>query len=109
VSTAERRRAARSAVPPDSSLARPRIVGGADALALDVSAVGIRVATRQRLAPGRTVVMQWPGIDALQRMRAVVLRSTVARLLGEEGVEYGVALQLVDAQPALAELATRPG
>jgi hypothetical protein len=105
----ERRRETRTAVSDSSPVARARFVGGAEGRVCNVSARGVLVITAQRTAPGRSVVLHWPAIDALPRLRASVVRCSVARLLGEDGVEFGVALELVSPARELGELATRAG
>ena len=65
--------------------------------------------TRQRTAPGMGVYVQFPDVHWLPRQRGVVVRCFVEKLGGEEGVEYGVGIQLTAACPELRELATLGG
>lgn len=104
----ERRRSPR-VVPRADVARRARVVGGADALVLNVSRQGACVESTHRTAPGRRLVLTWPGVSEAPRVTMRVLRVTVAALAGEAGVIYRVALELDPPQPRLWELATREG
>jgi hypothetical protein len=105
----DRRHDARRPVDADSVLSRARFIGGGDARVRDVSTAGVLVVTAQRVAPGMSVYLQFPGVAWLPRQRGAVARCFVARLCGEQGVEYGVGVRLAAAIPELRELASRPG
>ena len=105
----DRRHDPRQAVCAGSSLERARFIGGSDSRVRDVSARGVLVVTTQRVTPGMALYLQFPGVEWLPRQRAVVVRCFVARLAGEGGVEYGVAVHLAAPLPQLRELASRSG
>lgn len=105
----DRRREGRTRVALGSPVARARFTGGADVRVRDLSSRGLLAVGARRAAPGRAVVVQWPDVDWLPRQRASVTRCFVARLMGEEGVEYGIGLEFAGMVPELRELATREG
>ena len=105
----DRRLEPRMRVLESSPVARARVTGGADVRVRDVSGRGLLAVGDRRVAPGRVVAVAWPDVDWLPRQRAMVARCFVSRLLGESGIEYGVALEFGAAVPELRELATRMG
>lgn len=109
MSASERRTDPRSVVQTQSPLRKARFVGGADADVSDVSAAGVFVETAQRTRPGTSVYLAFPGVPWLPRQRGIVSRCFVSRLAGEQGVAYGVAVQLSTRTPELRELATQVG
>jgi hypothetical protein len=109
VNETERRADTRRNVSDASPLRRARFVGGAEANVADVSAAGLFVQTLQRARPGTPVYLTFPGVPWLPRQRGTVARCFVCDLGGEEGVAYGVAVQLTTRVPELRELATQPG
>jgi hypothetical protein len=86
-----------------------RFVGGADGRVVDVSKGGVSVQSTQRTAPGRPVLLQWPSAPERGRAQARVVRTHVARLAGEAGVEYAIGLEFVEAPASCGERATRRG
>jgi hypothetical protein len=90
-----------------SALTRVRFIGGAEARVHDVSPRGVLVVTTQRTRIGMPVYLQFPCVEWLPRQRGTVARCYVARLAGEQGVEYGVGIQLATPLHQLRELATR--
>ena len=105
----DRRLEGRMPVLDSSPVARARFTGGADVRVRDVSGRGLLAVGDRRVAPGRVVAVAWPDVDWLPRQRATVVRCFVTRLLGDAGMEYGVALEFAAVVPELRELATRRG
>jgi hypothetical protein len=92
-----------------SPVSRARFTGGADVRVRNVSGRGLLAVGDRRVPPGRVVAVAWPDVAWLPRQRAMVARCFVSRLLGDAGIEYGVALEFAAAVPELRELATRMG
>lgn len=91
---AERRRHRRRKLEQNGEALRARIIGGAEGRVVDISASGAMLALRQRLSPGHRVLLQWHTPESTHRAMAVVVRSSVGRLLGDEGIEYRVGVSL---------------
>lgn len=86
-----------------------RLVGAGPVLVMNVSRHGVALRGLHRGLPGRAVALHWTTGDDHLRLAARIVRSRVAALRGEAGVEYAMGLEFTEPSGRVWELATRNG
>jgi hypothetical protein len=108
VTTIERR-THRRWTPNRPELTGVRIRAGSDAVVLNCSPQGAKLATLMRLLPGRPCVLAWPAMDGTHPVSGLVIRCGVGKLDATHGVWYHAAVRFDGPAEFLRVAATHTG